>query len=358
MTSVVVAAGGTGGHISPGVALAEVLQSKKEELGFSDVFLHSIRRNSDNPDLKTPPCDVIWHNTPSFTSSKVLFPIRFAWNFIQTILEFRKRKVEAVIGMGGYSSVPAILYAIVFGKKFFLCEQNRVLGNVNRLFGKRAQKLALSFPLQEGKEQWKDSRVLGNPLRRKIIPKIALKQARQIDPKKKNPLNVLVLGGSQGARQINNMVLSAMKNETVARSYKFRLLTGANLYSEVAQKSKDADLISYAENMEDHYEWANLVIARAGAGVLSECSAYSLPMILIPYPFAKDNHQKYNADYFSSLGAAVSIDQKTEDDTKLVQILLEMSNNLEELNRMALASLSAARINAAAETVHYFFPES
>lgn len=149
--SVVIAAGGTGGHISPGVALAEILSEKANVFGFDTVYIHSLVRNKNNPDLLQPPCEVLWHNVPQVGGLKTIFyPILFIIPFIKTILRFRKLRVNAVIGMGGYSSLPAILYAILFRKPLYLCEQNCVPGKITRVFSRFAKKIAFSFPLAEG----------------------------------------------------------------------------------------------------------------------------------------------------------------------------------------------------------------
>ncbi|PJZ69396.1 UDP-N-acetylglucosamine--N-acetylmuramyl-(pentapeptide) pyrophosphoryl-undecaprenol N-acetylglucosamine transferase [Leptospira perolatii] len=354
MRSIVIAAGGTGGHISPGVALAENLVAFKKEYGIEKVYIHSLKRNKDNPDLAQAPCEVIWHNTPSFSGNILLLPFRYIYQLIHTWIVFKKLQVDSVVGMGGYSSVPAILYAVLFRKKLFLCEQNCVPGKVNRIFFKFASKVAFSFPPKNTNIPT-DWEVLGNPLREKIVPKLALKFGEKWDPKKKKQFNVLVMGGSQGARQINNMVVALLKHEMIQARFRFRMLTGAALYDEVSKKTKEADLFSYSENMAEHYEWANLVIARSGSGVVSECAAYALPMILIPYPFAKDDHQTANAKYMELNGAAVTLEQKDEDESRLFQILDGFAENPSSLNEMSVKSLECSHVEASQETGKYFF---
>lgn len=356
--SIIIAAGGTGGHISPGIALAESLMDQKKELGFESLCIHSLIRNKDNPDLRDSPCPVIWHNTPQL-SNFITFPFLFILNFIKTIFQFNKLKVDCVIAMGGYSSLPALLYAVLFRKKIFLCEQNRVVGRVTRIFRKYSNKIAFSFPpvnINEFKEG--SFKVLGNPLRKKIIPdaKSIMNKSQVVNKKEK--LNVLVMGGSQGARQINNIVISSMNNPEIAKNFSFRILTGTSLYDEAKAKTeKSADIISYSENMKTHYEWANLVIARSGAGVISECSVYGLPQILIPYPFAADNHQVANAEFFEENAGAWVLNQKDENNTKLVSILVSIAKNREILLPITEKSLRCARVNASGDTVNYFFKE-
>ncbi|TGK18794.1 UDP-N-acetylglucosamine--N-acetylmuramyl-(pentapeptide) pyrophosphoryl-undecaprenol N-acetylglucosamine transferase [Leptospira fluminis] len=354
MRSVLIAAGGTGGHISPGVALAEVLVSAKETYGFDKVIIHSLYRNKDNPDLKQAPCEVLWHNTPNLSGNFLLLPFRYVFHLLKSWFQFSRLGVDAVIGMGGYSSFPALLFGLIFRKQILLCEQNCIPGSVNRIFFRFAKKAAFSFPPKAAPLscEWE---ILGNPLRKKAVPKLTLKFGEKWDPKKKKQFNVLVMGGSQGARQINNIVVNLMKHDFIQERFRFRMLTGTALYDEVSKKTKMADLISYSDNMAEHYEWANLVVARSGSGVLSECAAFALPMILIPYPFAKDDHQTANAKYMEANGAAVVIEQKDEDESRLFRVLNDFAENPQVLNDISVKSLECSHVDAAEETIRFFF---
>ncbi|HNN81851.1 MAG TPA: UDP-N-acetylglucosamine--N-acetylmuramyl-(pentapeptide) pyrophosphoryl-undecaprenol N-acetylglucosamine transferase [Leptospiraceae bacterium] len=358
MRSIIIAAGGTGGHISPGIALAESLMDQKQELGFESLAIHSLIRNKDNPDLRDSPCPVIWHNTPQL-SNFLTFPFLFLINFVKTVFQFRKLNVDCVIAMGGYSSLPALLYAVLFKKKIFLCEQNRIVGKVTRVFHKYADKIAFSFPpVNENGFKNISYKILENPLRKKIIPDTKSTSNKSQVVNKKEKLNVLVMGGSQGARQINNIVINSMNNPEIAKNFSFRILTGTSLYDEAKAKTeKSADIISYSENMKTHYEWANLVIARSGAGVISECAVYGLPQILIPYPYAADNHQVANAEYFENQAGAWVLNQTDENNTKLVSILVNIAKNRESLLPITEKALSAGRVNASSDTIQFFFKE-
>ncbi|GBF49146.1 undecaprenyldiphospho-muramoylpentapeptide beta-N-acetylglucosaminyltransferase [Leptospira ryugenii] len=355
---VLIAAGGTGGHISPGVALAEVLLEKKDFFQIETVFLHSLIRNKDNPDLLSPPCPVLWHSMPKYSGvSFLIFPFQFLVSFISTCLELKKRKVSVVIGMGGYSSLPAILYTILFRKTLYLCEQNCIPGKITRIFQNFAKKIALSFPVESYTFQNQNWKIIGNPLRKKVIPnQMNLRQNENLHDNKRNLLNVLVLGGSQGARQLNHMILKAMENVEVSQKFRFRLLTGNSLYDETKSKSKgEAEIISYADDMKPNYEWANIVVARSGAGVVAECLVFGLPMVLIPYPYAADNHQKENAEYMEKEGAAKVIHSTSEDPSPLVRYLLEWKENPSSLRDMGHEALRLSNINAAFQTLSYFF---
>jgi UDP-N-acetylglucosamine--N-acetylmuramyl-(pentapeptide) pyrophosphoryl-undecaprenol N-acetylglucosamine transferase len=355
--NIVIAAGGTGGHISPGIALAEELFENKEDYGIGEIYIHSLNRNKDNPDLQDSPVPILWHNTPQFNWKFIFYIFHFLHNFGKTFFQFFTRNIHCVIAMGGYSCLPALIFALLFRKKIYLCEQNRIMGKVTKFFLKHSDKVAFSFPpLLIEQERFKDFKILGNPLRAKILPNSKLIQTKRKQLTSKERINVLVLGGSQGARQINNMVIKALEDHEIIKHYHFRLLTGTNLYEETKQNTKqDIDLISYSQDMKTHYEWADLVIARAGAGVISEGLAFGLPMILIPYPFAADNHQYENAKYLEEKHASLVLNQKEEDPELLIKYLKEFIENRKSLIHLAVSAQELATVKATKNTAAYFF---
>ncbi|MEM7182527.1 MAG: UDP-N-acetylglucosamine--N-acetylmuramyl-(pentapeptide) pyrophosphoryl-undecaprenol N-acetylglucosamine transferase [Spirochaetota bacterium] len=358
--TVVIAAGGTGGHISPGIGLAEILSTQKEKFGIAKVFIHSLERNRSNPDLQEAPCEILWHNTPPITKKLLIWPFSFLLNVLRTFLKFNRLSIDVVIVMGGYSSLPAVLYARLFSKKLYLCEQNCVIGKLNRYFLKKATAISFAFPPVNFKSPSIRNAILGNPLRNKIFPNSS--GVKEYTFAKKEKLNVLVMGGSQGARQINHIILDSMGHPELSKTCVFRILTGNNLYEDTLQKLKSStpkeNIIPYANDMKLHYEWADLVIARSGAGVVSECMAYRLPMILIPYPYAADNHQLANAEYCKEKGAAYIIEQKDEDNSRLLEIILDLGENREKLSAMSEAAWQIANLNAAEDTASFFFGRS
>lgn len=354
MRTILIAAGGTGGHISPGIALLEQLSRSKESYNLESVYLHCPLRNKKYPDLNDSELKIIWHNLPQFKIlNSLLYPFLFLFQFLKASILFKKKKITTVIGMGGYTSVLALMYAVVFRKELFLCEQNCIPGKITRIFWNYANKIALSFPVEFHTNSKVKTAILGNPVRSSVIPKTPGIKNQKFS--NKNLMNVLVLGGSQGARQINEMVIAAMNEGFIQKHIKFRVLTGANLYDEFQKNSAEVEAISYSKDMRTHYEWADLVVARSGAGVLAECSVYSLPMILIPYPYAKDNHQMANAKFFESQGACILIDSKSSDATFLVQHLQSLYQEEGKLLRMSIASLQTSKINSSSDTLNFFF---
>ena len=356
--NIIIAAGGTGGHISPGIAIAEYLFKFKNNYNIENIYIHSLNRNLDNPDLRDSPVPILWHDIPQFNLKSIVLFYKYIYYFFKTFTELKNKKIDCVIAMGGYSCIPSLLYAIIFRKKIFLCEQNRVIGKVVRSFKKFASKIAFSFePLDHDlNSNTIESKILGNPIREKVYPNQKEIQIKNKQLSKKDKINALVMGGSQGARQINNILLSALENTEIIKNYNFRLLSGTNLYDETIQKSKNpVDIISYSNDMKSHYEWANLVIARSGAGVISECVLHSIPVILIPYPFAADNHQSENAKFCEDNYGFKVLYQRDEDSTLLINILLEFSKDKTILESLAQKSLAGSKPNATKDTVDFFF---
>ncbi|MCX7998963.1 MAG: glycosyltransferase, partial [Leptospiraceae bacterium] len=191
--NVVIAAGGTGGHISPGVALAEELWENKYKYNIGEVYIHSLERNRDNPDLHESTVPVIWHNIPQISLKLLFYFIPFLFQILKTFRIFYSKKIHSVVAMGGYSCIPSLLYALIFRKEIFLCEQNRAMGKLTRLFLKKSKRVAFTFPpLDIEKYKVQSYQVLGNPLRKKILPDLDFLKTKSFQLKQKEKFNVLV----------------------------------------------------------------------------------------------------------------------------------------------------------------------
>lgn len=319
MKKILIAAGGTGGHISPGIALAEELELNKKKYLLDAIYFYVPERNRNYPDFVNFPWKIVWHTTPQ--PNKNIFKVVFLYiyNIFNSYKTLKTMDIDVIIAMGGYSTIPAIIYGIIAKKEIFLCEQNTRIGKVNRLLIGFAAKTAFSFPLAEGERYPENYIIAGNPTRKKIIKKTKLKN------KISKKINVLVMGGSQGARQINQMVLAAVMQREIEVNYNFKIISGQTLYDEVKNNipiGKQVEVIPYSDDMGEHYSWANLIIARSGAGVLAEIALFGLPSILIPYPFAADNHQKTNAEYFLKNKAAWVLNTTSADDKEGLSAIL------------------------------------
>ncbi|MDH5656614.1 MAG: undecaprenyldiphospho-muramoylpentapeptide beta-N-acetylglucosaminyltransferase [Spirochaetia bacterium] len=344
-STVLIVAGGTGGHIAPGIALAEELIKQEKKL----VFL-SLERNRQYPDLIRPSFPVEFYKAPSLSGikNKLIFPFMLVSSMFRVRGIIKKFGITSMICMGGYSTVPAALYASLFRVSLFLCEQNAMPGKATVLFGRFADQIYLNFPDRSGKlKKFSEKSVIaGNPLRTSI-----LNQAKRGKKETKN-LSVLVLGGSQGAVQLNEMSAAAIPQ---TKGVNWTIQCGDNNI-EAMQKTlaehgiQDAELFGFHSDIHRFYRNADVLICRAGAGVLSEGCLFGLPMILIPYPYAADDHQKKNALYLEEKGAAFVISTKENNPDELINYLKRLQTNSKLRESMGKASLASSK-KEASETI-------
>ncbi|MCR9143175.1 MAG: glycosyltransferase [bacterium] len=405
-------AGGTGGHIVPGLGLALEFAAAGDPVHFL-----SLEKNRGYADFKDAPFPVHFYGAPPIRKSPsalLAFPFRFARALWRAAALMRKHRVSCVIGMGGYSIFPGVLAARLSGVPYYLCEQNAIPGRATRLFAGGARRIFLNFPVaaahQSGAFAGERALLAGNPLRPQLKAiaeenraaskkkgagsarpgkkKSAAKSGARGRGKAKDGLTVLVLGGSQGAAQINAMVAAAIpqlasgsgnqagansnpnsKTKTKTKSNakkksRAHTQTGpvARWMIQCGEKNLDqmrallpenrfgnVTLFGYHPGIADFYREADLLIARAGAGVVSEALVFGLPMILIPYPFAADNHQLGNAEYLRDGGVAHCISTRETDPAELIEVLRRWSADSTELMNRSSRALDLARPGAAAE---------
>jgi UDP-N-acetylglucosamine--N-acetylmuramyl-(pentapeptide) pyrophosphoryl-undecaprenol N-acetylglucosamine transferase len=276
--------------------------------------------------------------------------IIFFQNFLRAMIIFPKilykERPDAIISSGGYTSLVPILWALILHIKFFILEQNRIPGRTTKYFSKWAKQVFLGFPLLIKIK----ARTIytGNPLRAELI-----NYNRKDDGK-----TVLVLGGSQGSSFIN---LNVVELAVQMPELNFIIQTGKYDYEKTKQliKSKNCQLINFTLSMEKYYEKASVVISRAGGMVLSELLVFGIPSIIIPYPFATDNHQAANAQFLAQNNAAIILDQyrrsgySQEFVTQLKVILESLISNRNKLNEMSKNALSLAKSNSAEIIAQY-----
>ena len=267
-------------------------------------------------------------------------------------------KAQAVVGLGGYASALPILAAWGTEVPCLILEQNVIPGRTTRKLAPFANEIGVQFP-ETSSRLARPGRVkhLGNPLRKKLVEAAASASARntQLHPAPEEPL-LLVLGGSQGARALNEFVVLAWpKLKKILPGLRVILVSGrqdeTRAMEAFAAAGVRGQVLPFSESMEDLYAQADVVLARAGATTLAEVAAFALPSILIPYPFATDDHQSANARVFSSAGAAWTLFQKNLECDRLAQRIADTVLQPERRRRMALAAAGLARPQAAAEVV-------
>ena len=351
--TILIVAGGTGGHISPGLALYEEFR----EAGRRALFLVGKRDARFSSLNAIAPEDLKFYAAPPYTKNPaglVAFPFNFIFALLSAKKLIKKHGVCAVIGMGGYVSAPALLAAKQMMIPMYLCEQNSVPGKVTKFFEKHARKIYGTFKTAAEYLTYADRFVhAGNPVRKRVLADVHREQARKTFHLGHAKKVILVIGGSQGALSINELVFDLKKRypdelkgvgiiwstgDLTYRNYKDRIhneIAGGSIYL-----SPFIDMVGHA------YRAADIAISRSGAGVMMELAAMGVPSIQIPYPYAADNHQDKNADEFVKAGAAVKVSNKDAVPDTIMPLILDLLNNPRALKRMSDKALSIAKVDA------------
>lgn len=302
--------GGTGGHLFPAVATAENLNSRAAG---SKVLFIGTKRRLDREYLQQFGFSVKTIHSyglkgkkiPALLKALAVLPISLM-EACYHILRFRP---NVVCGVGGYVTGPVVAAAWLLRRPTLIHEQNSVPGLANRKLGRLVDRICISLP-QSAKFFPADKTVLtGNPVRDQILA------VRRTESRADNVLTLLVLGGSQGAHAINTLVAEVLSENNDAFS-NIRVIhqTGIDDEALVAQAYRkagvEATVSAFFTDMAGLYEQADLIVSRAGATTLAEISVTGIPVVLIPYPHAADDHQRKNAAWYVENGGAVMLDQQ------------------------------------------------
>ncbi|MGH7953382.1 MAG: undecaprenyldiphospho-muramoylpentapeptide beta-N-acetylglucosaminyltransferase [Limisphaerales bacterium] len=350
---VAIACGGTGGHLFPGLAVAEKLQKRGCKIALlispKDVDQQAVKSAHAMEILTLPAVGLQSGNYFSFAKS-------FLKSFFVTRKIFKARKPDAVLAMGGFTSAPPILAAKKFGAKTFLHESNAIPGRANRFLARFVDEAFIGFSEAAARLRARKISVTGTPVRSQFNPEKSAICNRQsaiafgLDP---NLPTILIVGGSQGASGLNEMILSALPL-LAEKKWQFLHLTGANDFEKIkaayaAQKLKAA-VKSFLAEMDLALGAATVAVSRAGASSLAEIAAMRLPSLLVPFPAASDNHQFFNALAFEKTGAAKLLEQKNSAPEKIAVILSEMIEN-ENLRAKMQSALAQWHTPRAAEQI-------
>ena len=309
---IVIACGGTGGHLFPGIAVGVELQRRGHHvlLLVSEKAIDSVALE-DHPDLRFEKLPAV--GMPRWFSPRVF---TFAARFWRTLRETRRIVrgfgADAVLGMGGFTSLPPVLAGRRSGAATFIHESNAVPGKANRLTARFCSVVLLGLEACARHFSGRTVRVVGTPLRRSMLEPVPRAEAARffnLDPERQT---VLLMGGSQGAHGVNAALVSGFEHLD-PQCVQLIALTGAADESMVreaaARRGLPAFVAPFSGRLDLAYAAADLCVARAGGSSLAELAHFGLPAILIPYPFAADDHQTRNAEIFSNAGAAVLVRQ-------------------------------------------------
>ena len=343
---VLIAGGGTGGHLFPGVAIAEELRARNADAAIRFVGTARGIEARVLPDLGW---DLELIQVSGLKTVGALGAIRGLFGLPRALWQARRVvkafKPDAVIGVGGYASGPVVLMAKLRGVPTAICEQNSIPGLTNKILGRVARVVFLSF--EESKRFFKPKKVVmsGNPVRRDLLQKLLA-----VTPTPHERVNVLVCGGSQGAVAVNELASKAL----IALGGNIGIVhqTGEKDLAPTQQRYTDAGVTAecsaFIKDMAAAYQRADVIIGRAGATTVAELAIAGKPAVFIPYPFAADNHQEINAREMAEAGAALSFRQADLTAEKLADALKPLLTDAKLREQMGAKMKSLAKPKAAA----------
>ncbi len=343
---VAIACGGTGGHLFPGVAVAEELKQR----GCAVTLLISPKEVDQQAVRGAAGMQVATLPAVGLTRGKVLaFARGFAQSYRAAKKLFKTEQPEAVLAMGGFTSAPPVLAGRACGAPAFLHESNTIPGRANRWLSWTVSEAFVGFSESALRLHTKNVKVTGTPVRPQFQPAEAAgcREALGMDPKR--PV-LLVTGGSQGASGLNDLVIATLPFlAKLAADWQLFFLTGPNDAAKVeracAENKMRAVVRPFFGEMHLALGAASAAISRAGASSLAELAAMRVPAILVPFPAATDNHQYYNARAFEKTGAAILMPQRAATPESVAQKVAELAENTptREKMRAALAQWHAPR---------------
>jgi UDP-N-acetylglucosamine--N-acetylmuramyl-(pentapeptide) pyrophosphoryl-undecaprenol N-acetylglucosamine transferase len=321
--TLMVMAGGTGGHVYPALAVADDLRAR----GW-DVFWLGTRAGLEARVVPQAGIDMAWVSMGGLRGKgllrKLLMPLMLLLAFWQSLRAILQRRPDVVLGMGGYTAFPGGMMASLLNKPLVIHEQNSVAGLTNRVLACLADRVLTAFPqafLSEKDKPIPCRRVstewVGNPVRADI--------ATAARAERSGPLHLLVVGGSLGASALNTLIPQALALLPMERRPLVVHQSGRQhldiLRANYAAAGVAADVRDYIDDMAAAYQASDFAICRAGAMTVAELACAGLPAILVPFPFAVDDHQTGNAEFLSQAGAAWLMQQKDLTADKLAELI-------------------------------------
>jgi UDP-N-acetylglucosamine--N-acetylmuramyl-(pentapeptide) pyrophosphoryl-undecaprenol N-acetylglucosamine transferase len=359
---VVFAGGGTGGHLFPALSVADELRRRDERC---DIVFIGGRGGLEERVVPEQGYSLELLEVEGLKGKRGMKRAKSLYKALaatyRAIGLLRRLKPVGVIGSGSYASGPVVLAAKLLRLKTAILEQNAIPGITNRYLGRFVDRVYVSF--EESCCYFPEERVMlaGNPVRREILEEAA-RQREELIARRKSSFTILVFGGSQGAKTINTAVLDALEYLTdMVNSIRIIHQTGVEWCDEVRAGYERKGLLSagsgkrngsivevlpFIEDMSTAYASADLVICRAGATSIAEITALGLASVLIPYPFAADNHQEVNARLLSGRGAAVMVGQDGLTGQVMAEEIRTLYNDREKLHGIRSASKALGRPGA------------
>ena len=342
---IIISGGGTGGHLFPGIAVGSEL---KKRCGSAAILFVTGRKKMENKIIsqagfETQSIDVEGVMGKDFLGLITAF-YKVVLALIQSLLIIRDFRPQLVLGLGGYTSGPVCLIALLFRVPTAVHEQNSFPGLTNRILAPFVRRVFISF--EETRKYLKGDKLLlsGNPIRNELLQST---QSPEIDKK----FVILVMGGSQGAKTLNEAVIAMIIELKALGTVPFLIhQTGKADLQRVADEydilGVDGEVSAFIEDMSLAYSKADLVICRAGATTVAELAALGKPSILIPYPYASHRHQEINAMTLVDVGGADIILERYLDGKSLTAKVMKYMKNRGKLRKMSVLASKAGRLGA------------
>jgi UDP-N-acetylglucosamine--N-acetylmuramyl-(pentapeptide) pyrophosphoryl-undecaprenol N-acetylglucosamine transferase len=349
----IIACGGTGGHLFPGLAVAEVLRERGHEVllfvSEKDVDALALKEHPEIPFEKLPTIGL-----PSPFSPAILgFVRRFNESFRRCRSIYQRFNPQVVLGMGGFTSTAPVLAGKMRGVPTFIHESNAIPGKANKMTARLVRAVLLGFKECAPFFPKVKTEVTGTPIRTEL-QRLDRKAAREKLGLSADIPTLLVMGGSQGASGINQAMIKSLPSLDGARLQLIHL-TGARDEKLVADNYRRAKLPAFVaafhHRMEELYSAADFAVARSGAASLAELAAFALPAILIPFPYAADDHQARNAEVFVKAEAAILVKESEILDDALAQKIRPFIEDHGRLERMSQNAAKLSTRNAATAVV-------
>jgi len=349
--TVMVMAGGTGGHVYPGLAVANELRTQ----GWRVVWLGT-QAGLEAKLVPVQGIEMVWLKFGGVRGKGLLrliwLPMQIVIAFIQSARALFKHRPDVVLGLGGYTAFPGGMMASLFNRPLVIHEQNSIAGLTNRVLACLADKVLVAFPSAFNGPKDKPipcrqvaMECCGNPVRADIA---ALAEPATRMQGRSGKLRVLVVGGSLGAQALNdtvpralNLIDAAARPEVVHQA---GLKHIEQLQANYAEAGVSAEVLAFIDDMAARYAWCDVVVCRAGALTIAELAAAGVASVLVPFPYAVDDHQTTNAKFLSEAGAALLLPQTELTPSKLAQLLREFTR--EKLLGMADKARALAKPDA------------
>jgi UDP-N-acetylglucosamine--N-acetylmuramyl-(pentapeptide) pyrophosphoryl-undecaprenol N-acetylglucosamine transferase len=343
--NLVIVAGGTGGHVYPALAVALELQQRAYRIHWLGTEAGLEARVVPEAGIELHFLRVRGLRGKGLGATLQGLVLAF-WAVVQAIAALRRLQPVCVLGMGGYVSGPVGMACRILRKPLLIHEQNSVAGTTNRILCRHARRVLCAYPAAF--EKGVDAVVTGNPVRAELL-ECGAQSSYDYDGAR--TLNLLVIGGSLGARAINEVLPETLALVGSSTSIRVRHQTGTAHGKTVraayqAAGTAGVEVVSYIEDMAAAYAWADLVLCRAGALTLTELTVMGRPSVLVPLPHSIDNHQLHNAEALVQAGAALLLPQSELNPETLARMLTQLAANPARLAALAHAATRAAHRDA------------